>query len=72
MVEVECLYNNITSFNGSSCANKGKDALNTPETLSVYIIRVILSLIFILFTKYFSFGMLTQPWFGARIGSAAR
>eukprot|EP00976_Prorocentrum_cordatum_P069941 1179745-Prorocentrum_minimum.AAC.1 len=24
--------NNITSFYGSSCANNGKDALNTPET----------------------------------------
>ena len=24
---------NITSFYGSSCANNGKDALNTPETL---------------------------------------
>eukprot|EP00976_Prorocentrum_cordatum_P059255 1175412-Prorocentrum_minimum.AAC.2 len=23
--------NNITSFHGSSCANNGKDALNTPE-----------------------------------------
>eukprot|EP00976_Prorocentrum_cordatum_P075847 1182063-Prorocentrum_minimum.AAC.1 len=27
------LYNNIASFYESSCANNGKDALNTPETL---------------------------------------
>eukprot|EP00976_Prorocentrum_cordatum_P089717 1187825-Prorocentrum_minimum.AAC.2 len=25
----------MTSFYGSSCANNGKDALNTPETLCV-------------------------------------
>eukprot|EP00959_Pyramimonas_sp_CCMP1952_P373308 7817795-Pyramimonas_sp.AAC.1 len=27
------IHNNITSFYGSSCANNGKGALNTPETL---------------------------------------
>eukprot|EP00959_Pyramimonas_sp_CCMP1952_P042136 881221-Pyramimonas_sp.AAC.2 len=26
-------YNNITSFYGSSCANNGKDALNTPDII---------------------------------------
>eukprot|EP00959_Pyramimonas_sp_CCMP1952_P312160 6533374-Pyramimonas_sp.AAC.1 len=33
--DTSACYNNITSFYGSSCADDGKDALNTPETLPV-------------------------------------
>ena len=29
------MTDNITSFYGSSCANNGKGALNTPETLPI-------------------------------------
>eukprot|EP00959_Pyramimonas_sp_CCMP1952_P164506 3439103-Pyramimonas_sp.AAC.2 len=30
------IYINITSFYGSSCADNGKDAFNTPETLPLF------------------------------------
>ena len=42
---ISCSYhNNITSLYGSSCANSGKGALNTPEAL--YRIRVIHRFVF--------------------------
>eukprot|EP00976_Prorocentrum_cordatum_P093531 1189411-Prorocentrum_minimum.AAC.1 len=37
---VTLAYGNITSFYGSSCANNGKDALNTPKTLPLFSTRV--------------------------------
>ena len=33
VVNTKSYNNNITSFYGSSCANNGKGALNTPKTL---------------------------------------
>eukprot|EP00959_Pyramimonas_sp_CCMP1952_P380083 7962594-Pyramimonas_sp.AAC.1 len=33
--------NNITSFYGSSCANNGKGALNTPETTTIMSITIL-------------------------------
>eukprot|EP00959_Pyramimonas_sp_CCMP1952_P235846 4928743-Pyramimonas_sp.AAC.1 len=33
VVVVSLNLNNVTSFYGSSCANNGKDALNTPDVM---------------------------------------